>query len=67
MTEDSRQAGALDIKITLEDVRVLEKAYYLHGFGHCENDPEAIREFLSKLLLEWLRSPQGTLAIGQMH
>ena len=67
MTEGSRQAGALDIKITLGDVKVLEKAFYLHGFDHCETDPDAIREFLGELLLEWLRSPQGTLAMRQRH
>ena len=59
VAEDSRQAGALEIKITPEDVEVLVDAYYLHRFGEWEGDIDATRALFAAILAEWLQSSQS--------
>lgn len=60
MTDDSRQAGAVEIEITPEDVEVLVDAYYLHRFGDWESDLEATRQLFAAILREWLQSGRSS-------
>ena len=67
MAEDSRQAGALEIEITPEDVEVLVDAYYLHNYDDWQGDLEITRQLFGAILREWLLSPQSASVYRRIY